>query len=124
MFGFISNIKEGVLLALVIVLGMASGYFAYEMTHEKHQRELKEKDLNASIYSNQLCQFQKSIQNHAILDQALDFKRKEADYNATMAAKPKERIKIKYVDTGVECKDLQGIIDEAMADNNNTGAVQ
>ncbi|MEW5832129.1 MAG: hypothetical protein AB1763_04765 [Campylobacterota bacterium] len=43
----------------------------------------------------------------------LDAQAKDAEYNRTMAAKPKYVTQIKYVPTGEKCADFQGIISEA-----------
>lgn len=43
----------------------------------------------------------------------LDAIKKEADYNRTMAAKPKFNTLIKYVPTGDNCTDLNAIAEEA-----------
>lgn len=43
----------------------------------------------------------------------LDAQAKEAEYNRTMAAKPKYVTQIKYVPTGEKCADYEAIINEA-----------
>lgn len=43
----------------------------------------------------------------------LDAQAKEAEYNRTMAAKPKYVTQIKYVPTGEKCDDYEAIINEA-----------
>lgn len=45
----------------------------------------------------------------------LDAQVKEAEYNRTMAAKPKYVTQIKYVPTGDKCADYEAIINEARA---------
>lgn len=43
----------------------------------------------------------------------LDAQAKEAEYNRTMASKPKYVTQIKYVPTGEKCADYEAIINEA-----------
>lgn len=47
----------------------------------------------------------------------LDAQAKEAEYNRTMAAKPKYVTQIKYVPTGDKCTDYEAIINEARSSN-------
>jgi len=53
----------------------------------------------------------------------IDAQAKDAEYNRTMAAKPKFKTEIKYIPTGNNCADLNAIINEARG-NKNAGGVQ
>ncbi len=50
----------------------------------------------------------------------LDAQAKDAEYNRTMAAKPKYVTQIKYVPTGDKCADYDAIINEARANQEAT----
>lgn len=50
----------------------------------------------------------------------LDAQAKDAEYNRTMAAKPKYVTQIKYVPTGEKCADYEAIINEARANQEAT----
>jgi len=120
--GALSAYKDQIILYVAVVLIVALGYMTYLVQHKNVVIAQQETAMVKSEADANKCKFELSIQNHFIQENAIDQAAKDAEYAAAMAAKPKWKTKIEYINVGEECKDLVGIIDESMASRTTGGA--
>jgi len=120
--GALSAYKDQIILYVAVVLIVALGYMTYLVQHKNVVIAQQETAMVKSEADANRCKFELGIQNHFIQANAIDQAAKDAEYAAAMAAKPKWKTKIEYINVGEECKDLVGIIDESMASRTTGGA--
>lgn len=113
----ISVYKDQIILYVAVALIATIGYLVFKLQH-------KEIELTKAKAANEKCQFERGLQNHYIEANAIDQKKKDEAYADAMAAKPKWKTKIEYVNTGNECTDIIGAIDESMASRATNGDVK
>lgn len=113
--------KDQLLLITIVALGLSTGYYAYFAHDNDNMRKLAVADRIIADEKLNSCNSAVNIQNAAILQSAIDKVAKDAEYKRAMDAKPKYKTKFIYQVTGNECKDLQGIVDEAMLTDGVTG---
>lgn len=120
--GTLSAYKDQILLYVAVALIVALGYMTYLVQHKNVVIAQQETAMVKSEADANKCQFELSVQNHYVRANAIDQAAKDAEYAEAMAAKPKWKTKIEYVNVGEECKDLVGILDESMASRTTGGA--
>lgn len=113
------DIKTKIIFSLFIVICILS-FYTLSVSGERNvlQQEIKTKDAEIAGKVKDVA-FIKAWMARDKLDAVA----KDAEFNRTMAAKPKFVTQIKYVPTGNNCVDLNAIIDEARG-NKNTGGTQ
>ena len=120
--GTLSAYKDQILLYVAVALIVALGYKTYLVQHKNVVIAQQETAMVKSEADANKCQFELSVLNHYVRANAIDQAAKDAEYAEAMAAKPKWKTKIEYVNVGEECKDLVGILDESMASRTTGGA--
>ena len=123
LIGKIVPFKDQIMIGAVAVLAVMVGYYMY-LAHD-NENLMKIAQAKEGIVEERLntCNTEIDIQNHAVMENAIDEAKKNAEYERALASKPKYKTKFVNQTTGDECTDLKGIIDEAMiADNNVSGA--
>ena len=111
LFGNVWQLVAGVLAIIFIALGL----YTLVISGERNvlQQEIKTKDAEIACDIKDVA-FMKAW----MARDKLDAIKKEADYNQTMAAKPKFKTQIQYVPTGNNCVDVNAIIDAARGNKN------
>lgn len=112
-----------VLIGIIILLFgalIALGFHDLSVSGERNvlQQEIKTKDAEITGKVKDVA-FMKAWMARDKLDAVA----KEAEFNRTMAAKPKFKTKIEYIPTGDKCVDYDAIINEAR-DNKKAGGNQ
>lgn len=103
------GIKDYVIAGMVVVIAML-GFYALIVSGESNVLSERIKTRDETIArKNDSLRFQKAWMER----DKLDAQAKDAEYNRTMAAKPKYVTQIKYVPTGDKCADYEAIINEA-----------
>lgn len=115
--GTLSAYKDQIIFYVAVALIATIGYLVFMVQH-------KEIELTKAKAANEKCTFERGLQNHYIEANAIDQAKKDEAYAAAMAAKPKWKTKIEYVNTGDECTDLIGAIDESMASRATSGGAE
>jgi len=102
-----------VLIGIIILLSgalIALGFYTLTVTGERNVLNQTVKTKDAEIVGKvKDVAFMKAW----MARDKLDAQEKEAEFNRTMAAKPKYITSIKYVPTGDKCTDLNAIAEEA-----------
>lgn len=119
--GALSTYKDQILLYVIVALIAALGYMTYLVQHKNVVIAQQETAMVKSEAAAGKCKFELGIQNHYIQENAIDQAAKDAEYAEAIATKPKLKTKIEYVNTGLECDDLVGILDESMASRTTGG---
>lgn len=105
----IGKVLIGVIVVLIGVI-IALGFYTLTVSGERNVLEQTVKTKDAEIAGKvKDVAFMKAWMERDRLD-AIE---KEAEFNRTMAAKPKYITSIKYVPTGDKCTDLNAIAEEA-----------
>lgn len=112
-----------VLIGIIILLFgalIALGFHDLSVSGERNvlQQEIKTKDAEITGKVKDVA-FMKAWMARNKLDAVA----KEAEFNRTMAAKPKFKTKIEYIPTGDKCVDYDAIVNEAR-DNKKAGGNQ
>lgn len=118
-----STVIGKVLIGVVIVLIgaiIALGFYTITVSGERNvlQQKIRTKDTEIAGKVKDVA-FMKAWMARDKLDAIA----KEADFNRTMAAKPKFKTKIEYIPTGDKCVDYDAIVNEAR-DNKKAGGNQ
>lgn len=96
-------------LALAVV-GLGLLYISSKHDNELLTERINTKDQIIGRKSDKIIFYEAELKRDK-----LDALAKDAEYNRTMAEKPKYITQIKYIPTGDKCADYEGIIDEARA---------
>lgn len=121
--GKIVPFKDQLSVLAMMALTLGVGYYAYLAHDNENMMKLAQSRQALAEANLDLSKLVIDIQNKAALDMAIDAAKKDAEYETAMAVKPKYHTKFVYQNTGDECADLQGIIDEAIIADNNSSEV-
>lgn len=119
--GSIWKIISFTLATILIVLGLYTLTILGERNVLAQKVETKKENIRTKEAEIALKSKEISFMKAWMARDKLDAKAKDAEYNRTMAAKPKYITSIKYVPTGDKCADLNGIINEARSNKKAQG---
>lgn len=110
------NVWKIVAIGMVVIV-IALGAYAIEVKGERNFFKQKVATKEAEITTKVK---EVEFMTAWMARDKLDAQAKDAEYNRTMAAKPKYVTQIKYVPTGDKCADYEAIISEAKANQEAT----
>lgn len=94
----------------IALIGLGVLYVSSKHDNELLAEKINTKDQIIGRKSDRIIFYEAELKRDK-----LDTLAKDAEYNRTMAEKPKYITQIKYIPTGDKCADYEGIIDEARA---------
>ncbi len=115
----LSGVFGKVLIGTIIVLSgglIVLGFHCLTLSGERNvlEQTVKTEEANTARQKDRVAFYEEWMERDK-----LDAQAKEADYNRTMAAKPKFKTVIEYLPTGNECEDLTALINEARSNEKN-----
>lgn len=99
----------------IALIGLGVLYVSSKHDNELLAEKINTKDQIIGRKSDRIIFYEAELKRDK-----LDALEKDAEYNRTMAEKPKYITQIKYVPTGDKCMDYDGIINEARANQGVT----
>lgn len=105
----IGKVLIGVIIVLIGVI-IALGFYTLTVSGERNvlEQTVKTEEAETARQKDRVAFYKAWMERDR-----LDAIEKEAEFNRTMAAKPKYITSIKYVPTGEKCTDLSAIAEEA-----------
>lgn len=108
----IDPIEKVKIIAILVLTGalIALGFYTLTVSGERNvlEQTVKTKEVETARQKDAVAFYKAWMARDK-----LDADAKDAEYNRTMAAKPKYVTQIKYVPTGDKCTDLNAIAEEA-----------
>jgi len=105
----IGKVLIGIIIILVVAI-TALGFYTLTVSGERNvfEQTVKTEEVETARQKDRVAFYKAWMERDR-----LDAIEKEAEFNRTMAAKPKYITSIKYVPTGEKCTDLSAIAEEA-----------